>query len=374
MGTKMTKQTHFAVTTANGNSPPRASTTAQSPPVSRAHPSGGVPKEEEEEEEKKKKQELIGALRNTRSSQVPCTGKDVVEVGASMSPLESARVLWENHVMGAPVWDEEAREYVGIFDMRDLLSTVLLEQSRKDAQRSDDHTSDLNATWFLDNLHTAYLAARNPFVPDYHQDTTLLDLCKVLCRKETHMVPLVDPTTKRCVRVLSKSYIVKFLSENVTLPQLTLQEAKFPYKKRVIQAPDNVSAQQVFELMDRYRLSGIAIIDSKTRKLVANTSASDIKSAIRVGDDSGVVLDMKLDILSYLAQVRQHSTIDRYPCAHVHESSTVAHAVDLLSKTGLHRVFVVNDQMHPVGVVSVTDVVQYIVRCVEEEDEAQRTV
>jgi len=349
MGTNMAKQAHFAV---SANPPTRTST--QPPPSP-----GGA----------KKKEELIHALRNTKSSQVPCTGKDVVEVTASMSPLESAKVLWENHVMGAPVWDEEAKKYVGIFDMRDLLSTVLLEQSRKDAQ---DATMNLNTTWFLDNLHTAYLAARNPFVPDYHQDTSLLDLCKVLCRKETHLVPLVDPVTKRCVRVLSKSYIVKFLSEHVVLPQVTLQEAKFPYKKRVIQAPDDVSAQQVFQLMDQHRLSGIAIIDSGTRKLVENTSASDIKSAIRIGGDSGVV-DMKMDILSYLAQVRQNSTFDRYPCAHVRESSTVAHAVDLLAKTGLHRVFVVDDEMRPVGVVSVTDVVQFVVRCVQE-DEDRRTV
>ena len=301
-----------------------------------------------------KKASLVKILNDTKASQVPCSGKPVVEVTTVMTPMEAAKVLWENHILGAPVWDPNQKKYVGIFDMRDLISTVLLEQAKKDPNSP-------NSAWFPEGLHVSYLAARNPFVPDYHKDTSLLDLCHALSRKEAHMVPLIDPTTGRCVRILSRSYMVKFLSENVALPEISLQEAGFPYKKPVIQAPDYASAHEVFKLMDQHRLSGIAIVDSENGKLVGNTSASDIKAAVRLGQEDDDCVDMSSDILSYLAQVRQRSTFDRYPSSHVHESSTVAHAVHLLAKTGFHRVFVVDEDIRPVGVISVTDVIQYVV-------------
>lgn len=60
---------------------------------------------------------------------------------------------------------------------------------------------------------------------------------------------------------------------------------------------------------------------------------------------------MDMDILSYLARVRQSQLMqnDKYPSCHVHEDATVAHVVNLLAKTGYHRVFVVvvDDDMKP---------------------------
>ena len=73
--------------------------------------------------------------------------------------------------------------------------------------------------------------------------------------------------------------------------------------------------------------------------------------------------DMDMDILSYLSAVRQEKAFlhDQYPCAHVRESSTVGHALKLLAKTGFHRVFVVDNDGRPVGVISVTDIVKFVV-------------
>jgi len=52
---------------------------------------------------------------------------------------------------------------------------------------------------------------------------------------------------------------------------------------------------------------------------------------------------------------------DKYPSCHVHEDATVAHVVNLLAKTGYHRVFVVDDDMKPVGVVSFADIIKFFI-------------
>lgn len=295
---------------------------------------------------------LATILLQTKASEIPFANQAVVELLVGMTPLESAKVLWENKILGAPVWDQDKSCYVGFFDMRDLLSTVLLSEKEGD-------------TWLPSHLTTSYLAARNPFVPLCNLDSSLLQVCEALCQKDAHRVPLVDPHTKRCVRILSQSAIVKFLAQQVTIveqfPALdqTLNQAKFPYKKPVVQAADTASAREVFTLLEKRRLSGIAIVDEETGKHIGNTSAVDIKLAVRL--DAAVAANMDMDILSYLSAVRQEQAHDLYPAAHIAESSTVGHALKLLAKTGFHRFFVVDDQSRcPVGVISVTDMVQFV--------------
>jgi CBS domain-containing protein len=52
---------------------------------------------------------------------------------------------------------------------------------------------------------------------------------------------------------------------------------------------------------------------------------------------------------------------DKYLSCHVHEDATVAHVVNLLAKTGYHRVFVVDEDMKPVGVVSFADIIKFFI-------------
>mmetsp|Transcript_23291 Transcript_23291/g.48436 ORF Transcript_23291/g.48436 Transcript_23291/m.48436 type:complete len:107 (-) Transcript_23291:347-667(-) len=105
-------------------------------------------------------------------------------------------------------------------------------------------------------------------------------------------------------------------------------------------------------------MSGIAVVD-EDGMLVGNTSARDIKFAAL--DEGRTAMDT--DILSYLASVRQATPQkkERYPSCHVHEDSTIGHVINLLAKTGYHRVFVVDKDIKPVGVISVADIVKFAI-------------
>ena len=138
----------------------------------------------------------------------------------------------------------------------------------------------------------------------------------------------------------------------------TLDEAALPYKKDVVSIVDTADASDAFILLDDKRLSGIAVVD-EDGMLVGNTSARDIKlAAINEGQ-----VPMDTDILSYLAKVRQSvpQKKERYPSCHVHTDTTVAHVIGLLAKTGYHRVFVVDAEQKPVGVISVADIVKFAI-------------
>lgn len=309
----------------------------------------------------------------------------VVELDSTMSTVDAAKKLWEANILGAPVWDESKGEYLGFFDMRDILSAVV---ACAGVKKDDDQGADGDEKGALFSkynthmvaemekigeaakketsagedegiAHVSYLARRNPFhsVPP---TSTLEDLCKVLTLKKCHRVPIINGDSgKKCRGIVSQSALVKFLSTHVAKDgalEETLEQAGLAYTKDVISILDEASATDAFRLLDSHRLSGIAVID-EDGKLVGNTSARDIKLAAL--DEGRTSIDT--DILSYLANVRQATPTkkERYPSCHVHEDSTVGHVVNLLAKTGYHRVFVVNEKIEPVGVISVADILKF---------------
>jgi len=320
---------------------------------------------------------LLQFLKSTKINEIETPNqKDVVEVNVTMSPVEAAKELWKHNVLGAPVWDDKNKKYIGFFDVRDLLSTVVA--SHKEQEGLDKTT--FPAKWFksrstkstTSTFTVSYLAARDPFV-SLTDDATLEDICKLCSDRSCHRVPIVDKTTGRCTRIVSQSALVKFLVQHLADNKGQALDDKFsiplvdcksmPYKKQVVTAPDTATARDVFELMDSNRLSGIAIVDPSDGSLKGNTSATDIKLAVAV--EEGAVVDLNLDIMSYLSEVRQVVNVKnsdtRYPFTSVKESSTVGHCMRVLAKTGYHRVFVVDQMLKPIGVISVTDIVKFIV-------------
>mmetsp|Transcript_11212 Transcript_11212/g.27558 ORF Transcript_11212/g.27558 Transcript_11212/m.27558 type:complete len:305 (-) Transcript_11212:216-1130(-) len=299
--------------------------------------------------------------------------------------------------MGAPVYDAANKTYVGMFDARDILSCVIaahhefLAMGGRRTPGEDTplpHDVDPNRKTQNDLMARAirhiklntkppapgavtvsYLAARNPMDATFRctKDDSLLDLCAVLANRRAHRVPVIgaDPSSgvcvPACVGIISQSGLVAFIADRCDPGSLdeTMADAGLPFRKDVARINDGASAAEAFELLDSMRLSGIAVVDDDG-KLVGNTSARDIKNAIMDAGRTG----MDMDILSYLARVRQSQVVknDKYPSCHVHEDATVGRVVNLLAKTGFHRVFVVDEKMAPIGVVSFADIINFFIK------------
>jgi len=336
-----------------------------------------------------------------KASEIGTTINNVVELESTLHPMAAAEILWKNNLVGAPVWDSKAAKYIGFFEMRDILSAVVAsakyEGEDKNNNGDEDHTTvnmnrynehmvkelppvtnknfpNINAPAaaaaaaadstikknyadvYPSDKTVSYFAARNHFA-FCTPDATLADLCLCLNQKNCHRVPIIGEDGK-CHNIISQTALIKFIADNCPREKLqqTIQEAAIPYKKNVVSIIDTANASDAFTLLDNKRLSGIAVVD-EDRKLIGNTSARDIKLAAI--DEGKTAMDT--DILSYLAKVRQSvpQRKERYPSCHVHEDATVAHVIELLRKTGYHRVFIVDEDIRPIGVISVTDISTY---------------
>ncbi|KAL7489718.1 hypothetical protein ACHAW6_015403 [Cyclotella cf. meneghiniana] len=312
----------------------------------------------------------------------------VIVIDSKMTPLEASKILWSKDIMGAPVYDAKTKSYVGMFDVRDILSCVtsahreylaMLGRHTPGEDTPLPHEMDahrkaqgelmakaiqnikINTTPPAPGAITvSYLAARNP-MKIHSKEENLVEICKDLEKRGTHRVAIMDNSSgsPACTGIISQSGLVDFIFHKCPPGSLEekISDAGIPYKKDVAKISEEATAADAFELLDSKRLSGIAVVD-EDGVLIGNTSARDIKHAVIDGGKTG----MDMDIISYLAQVRQSQIRrnERFPSCHIYEDATVGHVVGVLAKTGYHRVFVVDADKKPIGVVSFADVLRWM--------------
>jgi len=138
----------------------------------------------------------------------------------------------------------------------------------------------------------------------------------------------------------------------------TVDEVAFPLK-RVITVASTETALNAFKTLDKFRISGLGVV-AEDGSLIGNTSAQDLKyHVLDKGRES-----MSVPILSYLAKIRQREVTarDRYPICSVKKTDTLGKIIGLLAATRYHRIFVEDDRRNPIGVCSITDLLNFATR------------
>jgi CBS domain-containing protein len=338
---------------------------------------------------------LYNAIKDQEVSAVLPKLSPVIQIDASEKLVDAANLLWKHGLLAIPVYHEDENKYIGYFDMRDILRALLNVQQKETTPVPDEGGHDVAAeeeeeegeeleeeaqekvirqTMQDLSLHedgtekTLVSMAERRRAYCCRQDDSLEHLCTLLAQSDCRRV-LIYPdgiTQGRCSDMVSRSTLMKYLASHVSTTHLqeTLGEAGLDYRKKVVSIHENATAKQAFELILKQKLYGIAVVDDEGG-LVGNTSARDIKLVALHHYDDGTTNAFDLDVLSFLAGVRQEDSPStgkkaKYPACNVRESSTVGHVLCLLAKTGYHRVFVTNDYMEPVGVISEQDILRFL--------------
>lgn len=118
-----------------------------------------------------------------------------------------------------------------------------------------------------------------------------------------HRVPVVNEKGE-VVNILSQSSLITFLNHscaNLAEFKSTLKELHLG-SKPVISVHKDVPAIEAFRLMDKKKISGVAVVDTDG-KLVGNTSASDLKLFLKTPS-----IDLlNMPIMQFLNKIRQES-------------------------------------------------------------------
>jgi len=275
---------------------------------------------------------------------------------------EVLEVLAKNDILSAPVRDSESSKFEGFIDIMDILGHLLqtiTESKGADVQWSSYTTDvkelkskgqDLKTTPISKILGTA---VTNKFCPVY-LGGTVYQLVEDIFSKGVHRAPVFDQAgiDGKLVGIVSQSDVARVLANNHSrwdkTGALTLQALKLGTKP-VISMSHQALAIHGFFLMYYHKVSAVSI--TMDGKLLANLSASDLRGLTRSGISS---------LLEPIPVFLLHNPpVIRHPCT-CKPKTRFDTAVTRLAYFGLHRLWVINDDEEPTGVVSLTDVMQVI--------------
>jgi len=198
------------------------------------------------------------------------------------------------------------------------------------------------------------LSRRDPWIP-LSSNASIASLLEVLAKQGAHRVPIVDPLSGKLIQLITQSDVIKFVADNIdrfgTVVYKTLGELKLG-SSPVVSVDINGRVKDAFKLMVEKKVSAVAVVDPSFT-LIATLSVRDLRALsgedkllerlnVKIRDFLGAIVDPKID------------AVNPAICCTVKDTLSVA--INKLTATRVHRIFVINDARKPVAVVSLSDI------------------
>jgi len=288
--------------------------------------------------------------------------KNIISISANASIVEALQILSSNNILGAPVFDRENNNFLGFVDMMDLLANVVSFYKERDVsglQAGEDvpvswcrdiETLKERGEQFAKQPVTALIdkSRVDDYCPVSHHGT-LFQVMEDVLSQNVHRVPVFDNSDK-VYNVLSQSDLIHFLFENIRdvgIARFDTVEKLNLGTQVVISMSAKAKAIHAFFLMLYNKVPAVAIV-SGNGELVGNLSASDLR-----GLDQNTFPQLLMPVMEFVKSVKRHRGL--ITCK---KDSTLESVLSKLANNKVHRLWMVNDQNSPIGVVTLTDIMK----------------
>jgi len=260
---------------------------------------------------------------------------------------QTLETLTKKNVLSAPIFDRQQKRFIGLVDVIDLLAyatTILNEINlpREELERMAFEKLPVKAI--------CDISLRNPWCPVY-QDLPLSSLMDIFSNKvHIHRVPLVDHEG-RVIGLISQSRVIEFLSENKSHLGELVNKPLIPIMSRnVICVNENTQVLDAFLQLLKAKVSGMGVVNNEGA-LTGQLSANAIK---------GVLFSkLNLTVKEFLAV-----TIDKLQLKTSYlqgtNSTTVGDALEMIAINHLHRIFILDENQKPIGIVTTSDLIEFL--------------
>jgi len=293
----------------------------------------------------------------------------IVEVSSLEKPKEGFQKLLDNHVLSAPCYDEEKKEYCGFLDMRDFVSFVVffyhseMEDGFSFVNIIREGLKKFNSP--VDGITSSYLARRHAFKP-VKETATIIDVIEVMATKKVHRVPVLNEEG-RVINVITQSSIINFLQahvnkgENFPALHVSIHDAGVGGQP-VLSVTKNSLAIDTFRLLETHNISGVAVVDD-SGCIVGATSGQDLKYFLK----NPTFERLNMNIFDFLKEIRAELIDIRCPAITVHETDPVGLAIGKIAATRVHRVFAIDNKNVPQRVLAVSDLTNFLLKAIHAE-------
>ena len=320
----------------------------------------------------------------------------MIEIDSEMSISDAFGVLITHNVLCAPVWDAQQGGYLGFFDVDDALNIaydidLLGGQSAEAVPRLKTSAVKVLDVFVKSNMirnpeMDAPWIAVGPNVP-------MSEVLPILASR-ARRVPVVDPASGKVVKLLSQMDVVRHLHSTIQMSRpdelpaflaATSASTGMGLQPVVVVTEDH-EARDAFRAIIDHHVSAVGVVDEEG-KLAACISNKDVQVVTTAGQAQAKPKPVVAPMMAAPSRARGRFSIASatvgsaslfsMPClmfvnevrkraeqgGRTHAAVAVAHAesslkdiVDKLATTHHHRVFLVDLEHKPIGVVSVSDV------------------
>ncbi|KAJ0334526.1 hypothetical protein COL5a_000586 [Colletotrichum fioriniae] len=275
---------------------------------------------------------------------------------------KSLNILIQNAIVSAPLWDSHNSRFAGLLTATDFINVIQyycqfpdemhkLEQFRLSSLR------DIEKAIGASPLETVSV---NPMRPLY-------EACRRMLKTRARRIPLVDVDDETgremVVSVITQYRILKFIAvnneHNTVLLKKSLREIGLGTYKSLATAQMHDSVLSVVDLMVKQNISCVPIVD-KYNRLLNVFEAVDIIPCIK----GGVYEELQSSIGEALVK-RPDDSPGIYTCSPEDRLDSI---FDTVRKSRVHRLIVVDDDNRLAGVISLSDILKYVLLHGEEDD------
>ncbi|KAL5612903.1 hypothetical protein BROUX41_004020 [Berkeleyomyces rouxiae] len=313
--------------------------------------------------------QLLG-LRTIRRFLKVRTSYDVLPMSFRLIVLDnnllikkSLNILIQNAIVSAPLWNAETSTFAGLLTATDYINVIQYYCLFPEEMGALEHFK-------LANLRTIEKAIGVSPIEDVSVKPTkpLYQALRKMLQTRARRIPLVDideeTGRETVISVITQYRILKFIAVNnefnTVLLRKSIKEIGLgTYTNLVTLSMDNTVLDAVHEMV-QHNISSIPIVDKNNRVLNV-FEAVDIIPCIQ----GGIYEELSEDIGIALCK-RADESPGIYTCS---EEDRLDSIFDTIRKSRVHRLVVVDDDAKLRGIISLSDILKYVLLHGEETDD-----
>jgi len=269
------------------------------------------------------------------------TNNGVISASSQESITSVFAKIIDNNITSVPIYDSRTRHYLGFVDIIDIASYILNHASEREIKEST--TDTLNKIGLIRCDQIANLSQRNPYIA-IGSEVTVDTAIELILKYSVHRLAIVNSDGSP-VMLVTQSRLIQFLAENLDkFPKLckkTVDDFKLGYKN-VLSITQNQSIRSAVELMNNNSVSGVPIVDSQ-HKIVGTFSHANLRV---LGHDFSKFNHLYNTVVDFM-KLDNNSNVPLL----VLPSTTIEQLVNIIIRTKVHRVFVIDNSGKPIGVI-----------------------
>ncbi|KAJ3074488.1 hypothetical protein HDU98_011171 [Podochytrium sp. JEL0797] len=281
------------------------------------------------------------------------TKKPVVSVSPQCTIQDALKTMADNNILTLPVSSRAFPDkFVYILSTLDILLYVV--------KGEKGHTLDLTSTVEAAMTMDAEMESYRVFERDF-RDT--IESTMVMFAKGLHRALITDALKVKPSIIITQSDFIQYIHKNVAFKQKDKFILSLPVfsktmselglvSHKVVSMKTGETALDGFNRMAKNKMYALPVLDG-AGLVVATLSASDLR-----GLSKETLEFVKLNVLEFLKKMHLQTT--RQSTSSLVPSDTLLDAVNMLAEKDVHRLWILDSMLRPIGVVSQSDVLAAI--------------